>query len=448
MGFLDILKNGFGGVKEKMHSRTSISGFGMGYSFNSYDDTKTVHNSYLQNDDVYSIISKGARTIANNINWKVYEVNRKGEKVEVFDNELIELLYSPNAYQTLGELREQAYTFLMLTGKSYIGGIESVGFKNYSSLHNLPSQIVDLKLGSLEKPIEKYIADWDLQKEWDAEDVLYTKYVTVDENNYFAGLSPLRAGNRLLESSNNLVTADASTLKNRGASGLLTNRSEEVMIDKERRELDDALKGQIGGAEKFNKIIPTSANVDYIPLGMSPKDLEILKSDISKRRRFANLWGFDSSQFNDPENKTYANQKEASKSAFLNVYIPTDRKFVDGLNKWLVPKFMNTKGTRLVIEQDLSKIEPLQQDKKMEAEKDKVKMEGINTILSMPISSSAKSTLLQTEYNYDEETSMNLLQTEGNKNTQLEVLKSLSPLLANKLVEKLSDEEIRSILGL
>ena len=91
MGIFDVFKRGVGEVKEKMQSYTSISGFGMGYSFNSYDDAKIIHKSYLQNDDVYSIITKGARTIANNIEWKVYEINRKGEKVEVFDNELIEL---------------------------------------------------------------------------------------------------------------------------------------------------------------------------------------------------------------------------------------------------------------------------------------------------------------------------------------------------------------------
>jgi hypothetical protein len=84
----------------------------------------------------------------------------------------------------------------------------------------------------------------------------------------------------------------------------------------------------------------------------------------------------------------------------------------------------------------------------MEAEKDKINMEGINTILSMPISSAAKSNLLQNEYGFDEQRALDLLTSEGNKNPQLEVLKSLSPLLANKLIEKLTDEEVRILLGL
>ena len=444
MGVLDYFKK----TVQKAANFTSISGYGLNYSFSKFDDTKTVHNSYLQNDDVYSIVSKGAKTMANSIKWKVYEIDSKGEKVEVFDNEFLNLLNSPNKYQTLTEFREQAYTFLMVTGRSFIGGLESVGFKEYSSLHNLPSQITSIKLGDLSNPITQYNVDWGMQRIWQPENVLYTKYITIDECDYFNGLSPFRAGARLLESSNNLVTADASTLKNRGASGLLTNRSQDVQLEAERQQLEDALKGQLGGAGKFNKVIPTTANVDFVSLALSPKDLEILKSDISKRRRFSNLYGFDSSQFNDPANKTYNNQQEASKQAFINVYIPTDKKFIDGLNKWLAPQFMTKNGKRLVIEQDLSSIEALQKDKKMEAEKDKITMEGINTILAMPISSAAKSNLLQNEYGFDEERSLNLLASEGATNPQLEILKSLSPLLANKLIEKLTDEEVRILLGL
>jgi HK97 family phage portal protein len=435
-------------VKTTLKGLTSISGYNLGYSFSSFDDKNTVKNSYLKNDDVYSIVSKGAKTMANSIKWKVFEVGLDGEKTEVFDNELIQRLYEPNKYQTLTEFREQAYTFLMVTGRSFIGGLESVGFKEYSSLHNLPSQITSIALGDLSNPITKYEVDWNMQRIWQPENVLYTKYITIDECDYFNGLSPFRAGGRLLESSNNLVTADASTLKNRGASGLLTNRSQDVQLESERQQLEDALKGQIGGAEKFNKVIPTTANVDFVSLALSPKDLEILKSDISKRRRFSNLYGFDSSQFNDPANKTYNNQKEASKSAFINVYIPTDKKFVDGLNKWLAPQFLTKNGKKLIIEQDLSSIEALQSDKKMEAEKDKITMEGISTILAMPLSSTAKSNLLQNEYGFDEERAIKLLETEGTKNTQLETLKSLSPLLANKLIEKLTDEEVRILLGL
>ncbi len=52
------------------------------------------------------------------------------------------------------------------------------------------------------------------------------------------------------------------------------------------------------------------------------------------------------------------------------------------------------------------------------------------------------------DYDFSEEDAVTLLEPEGVKNEQLEILQSLSPLLANKLVEKLSEEEIRTLLNL
>ena len=52
---------------------------------------------------------------------------------------------------------------------------------------------------------------------------------------------------------------------------------------------------------------------------------------------------------------------------------------------------------------DFSSIEALQTDKKEEADKDKVVMEGVNTILQMPISQEAKELLLVDTYDYSQE---------------------------------------------
>ena len=75
-------------------------------------------------------------------------------------------------------------------------------------------------------------------------------------------------------------------------------------------------------------------------------------------------------------------------------------------------------------------------------------MDGINVVLNMPISSDAKQRLLISDYDFTEDEAVAVLAPAGAKNTQLDILGSLSPLLANKLVEKLSDEEIRKLLNL
>ena len=73
-------------------------------------------------------------------------------------------------------------------------------------------------------------------------------------------------------------------------------------------------------------------------------------------------------------------------------------------------------------------------------------MDGVNVVMNMPISSDAKQSLLINEYDMNEEQAAILVAPVGRANATLETLKSLSPLLANKLLEKLSDEEIKALL--
>ena len=73
-------------------------------------------------------------------------------------------------------------------------------------------------------------------------------------------------------------------------------------------------------------------------------------------------------------------------------------------------------------------------------------MDGIAVVLNMPITSEAKITLLVNEYGFNRETAESLLDPVGSINNTLETLKSLSPLLANKLLDKMSDEDIAQLL--
>jgi hypothetical protein len=52
---------------------------------------------------------------------------------------------------------------------------------------------------------------------------------------------------------------------------------------------------------------------------------------------------------------------------------------------------------------DFDGIEALQTDKKQEAEKDKIVLDGVSVIMNMPISSEAKSLLLIDSYGFTDE---------------------------------------------
>ncbi|MCK5224541.1 hypothetical protein KAR04_07205, partial [Candidatus Calescamantes bacterium] len=64
------------------------------------------------------------------------------------------------------------------------------------------------------------------------------------------------------------------------------------------------------------------------------------------------------------------------------------------------------------IRKDFSEIEALQADQKMEAEKDKTVLEGMQIVLSMPIDQESKIKLLQETYDISEELAQSIVITE------------------------------------
>jgi hypothetical protein len=63
----------------------------------------------------------------------------------------------------------------------------------------------------------------------------------------------------------------------------------------------------------------------------------------------------------------------------------------------------NLMGDGYRMRKDFDGIEALQTDKKQEAEKDKIVLDGVSVIMNMPISSEAKSLLLVDSYGFTDE---------------------------------------------
>jgi hypothetical protein len=106
--------------------------------------------------------------------------------------------------------------------------------------------------------------------------------------------------------------------------------------------------------------------------------------------------------FNDPDGTTFNNSKEDGKKFYTRGVLPPLRNDLDHFNKFFVSGWNERDNANYKVDLDLSSIEALQEDKKMEAEKDKIVMDGVNVILNMPISPEGKKTLLIDTYGFDE----------------------------------------------
>ena len=137
-------------------------------------------------------------------------------------------------------------------------------------------------------------------------------------------------------------------------------------------------------------------------MGMSSAELGLDNKGVITLRAMCNVFSLDSSLFNDPANKTFNNRKEAEKAMYTNAVIPLADKIAAKHNLYIAKNHFPDKEVRM--RKDFSDVDALQSDKKVEAEKDKIVMDGINVVLNMPIDKDSKIALLEENYELSDET--------------------------------------------
>jgi len=398
MVILDRLKKMFTTNTEKKDHSFSVnsnSSFKSWYSFSGFssffynrvNERQLINESYLSNDDVYSILNYLVNNTAS-IPLKLYEKRRnKWLEVEDINNDLLKLLNKPNPSQTQKEYRKEQYFNYLLTGDLFELKKASIGFTVPDYLHILPSQFVEV-----EKTNKKFFDSVTNYKftyggfieNYLPEQVIHLKNYDPTYPETCKGLSPFQSGYSSLSTSNQVHEAEKSMIENRGATGMISSNKEDYpLTEEEREEVDKNFKGRIGGAKNYNKMITVSSNVKFTQLGANVKDLMLTEIDLNKMRKFCNLFGLSSQLFNDPANKTFNNLAEAKKSFYTQAAIPLANIFVDNWNENLVPIFNEKDNKQYYIELDTSKIEELQKDKKQEAEKNKIVTESILSVATL-----------------------------------------------------------------
>jgi HK97 family phage portal protein len=377
----------------RSHDTTFLKMVGtyFGFDFGKHS-LKRYQEAYAKNALVYMIVNRIATSTAA-IDRVI--VNDDGEPV---DNSFIaEQLNAPNDQQSLIDFYEELYEYLLLTGNVFIKRTASIGGLGYS-YEVVVSSEVEINADATGKPISYDYTrpDGRILKGIPAEDILHIKtsnVVNVDNTDILYGLSPLQAAWVIVMSSQEKLKADAAIFKNRGIVGILTNATDNAMLPKERERLQKEFDDEVGGSDKYNKIKVSTARLQYIQTGMSPTDLKLLEGVMQSLRMLCNIYGISSILFNDNENSTYNNVVEAKRAAYTDAFLPLAEKVDIKLSEWL-NTFSDTDAEYITA--DLTSIELIK----------------------------------------------------GNTNEVANALNNLSPLLANKVLEAMTMDEVRGIAGL
>lgn len=380
------------------------------------EDRVFIDEGYASNIHLYAIIKKLVDTSIP-VPYKIYYTDGDAQ-VEDTESDLYKVLNNPNPNQTLDEFKEEMLVQLALTGDLFLLGQASIGFGNtIQELSVLRSDITDVLVTQRNNEVIGYQYNYNTKQiRYDVNEVYHAKLY--NPTNYgcemHRGMSPLQAGYRNLVSSNELMTAESSFYKNKGVSGIVSSDSDMMTLQEEEAEaIDEVMRQKLGGSSKSNGVVTTGARIKYTPIGMSPSDLDMIKSGDVKLRNLCIAYGMDSKLFGDPKASTYNNVQEVQKQLYTDSVIPFNTRVISALNRFLVPSFAEADNRDYKIKLDTSDIEALQQNQKEKAEKNKVVIEGVNAILTSAMTEEGKAMMLSKLYDIQEDEASILIQSNG-----------------------------------
>ena len=335
-----------------------------------------IQNAYKINPNVYSAINLITRQSAK-MRFKLIKRLTDGTIEHLpGDDQILQVLKRPNPLQGRAEYLENLVGYKFITGEVFehmVAVPEGSGSPNDGQVQELwiqPPPIVNIKHDAQGLPQEYILQIGNQRDTRPADEFIHNMFWNPDPETNGRGLSPLVAGSRPTTQSNKAYTASVSLLQSQGALGIMTIAKDGVPVtETQAGKVQEKWKDRHAGETNYGDIVFTGAQMDWKSIGMNAVDLAILESQKSSLRDICNvLGGVPSQLLNDPDNKTFANMKEARKFLIENIVVPVMQTFIDEWNRaWVEPEGVR-RGEDLELIMDLSGYPELQEDLKVQAD--------------------------------------------------------------------------------
>jgi HK97 family phage portal protein len=319
--------------------------------------------------DAYACIELIARSVAG-IPLLLYQVDKSGKRTEVTDHPIIGLLQRPNPEQGFSAFIRSVLTYKLISGNSFIEAVLDGPGKTPNELYSLRPDRMQVIVGDINNHILGYrYTVGSARKDYISKEVLHLK--TFHPTNDFYGLSPIEVAANYIDMANAAATTNTKLLQNdMRPSGMFM--FERQLTEDQKKEFNDSVKNVFMDSNRRGFPLVLDGKTEYKQLSMTPKDADFLELDRATTRRICRVFNVSAELINDPQNKTYANFKEARLAAYEENFLPEAFWLRDELNNWLIPKFEaparegEVARVKYMLDWDLDKVEALQ-DKKAEA---------------------------------------------------------------------------------
>ena len=337
-----------------------------------------IKEGYSENVDIYSII-KRIVDISKSVPWVIEKKRSDGTWKKLNDTSLHELIDEPNVTKgyTWNDIEEQSLLYLLITGNVYMVGNTQFNSSLIQELDILPSSAINIynrNLNFFSPQLEYQFNFGGTSRVYTQKELKHIKFYNPNLQTYDYGLSPVQVAAYVVKVGNERWIADASILSNKGVAGLISDSSVVPMTGDEANKVDNELRKRMGGAHNFGRVITTNKKLEYIQIGMSPSDMQLLEKGIVTTRTLCNVFGLDAKLFNDHAASTYNNSVEAQKNMYTNCIMPLSDKMAEAYTQYLCTNHFP--GQQVRMRQDFSQVECLQENKKDLAD---MKMKGILT---------------------------------------------------------------------
>lgn len=179
-------------------------------------------------------------------------------------------------------------------------------------------------------------------------DILHIKLFHPTDDWY--GMSPISAGAYSIDQHNESMNWVQSLLQNAARpSGALVVDKDTALSDEEFQRVKAEIERKYSGAENAGRPLLLEGGLDWKSMGLSPMDMEILKTKESAARDISLAFGVPPLLLNIPGDNTYANYREARLGFYEDTILPLVEHQAAELSYWLGPDF---KGARLVPNKD------------------------------------------------------------------------------------------------
>ncbi len=269
---------------------------------------------------------------------------RKKALVAVNAGPLNDLIKYPNDYCSFQDLVADSTTDKLIFGDRFLWGnvlTDGANSGKPQSLYLLPAQFINIVVNSYQFPIRpaRYQMNLSPAIDFPLEQVMHDKYTnpTYSVNgSHLYGLSKLRAALLRIDRSNASNRAALALFQNQGAKGIVFTKGGQKFGTANAEKMKTTLTSpEYRGSYAHGKLAFADGEVGYLPIGMDSAAMQIIQSELWDMRTLCNIFGVPTPLMNDPDNRTFNNQKEAEKALTSRCAIPELNSFRDSFNRML-----------------------------------------------------------------------------------------------------------------